>query len=320
MTQAPPLRRVLALAGGLIVLLTLLVGAFTWPQSQLEPRSLPIAVVGDDRTVGAVSTELALTAGQGDFDVHGVADREGAIEAIRDREVYGALVPAEGELLVATAASPTVAQLITQAGGAGSGERPPVVTDVAPPTDDDPRGAVFNSAALPLVLGGIVAGVASTAALTRTRQRIAAAALVAVGAGLALTGMAQGWLGALDGDYLANASVVALGIAAIAFTVVGLGHLLGLPGAALGALLTLLVGNPLSGVTSAPELIPLGWLGQLLPPGAMSTALRGTAFFDGAATATPLLVLATWAAAGLAVALVPKPARREKQAAQPVPV
>jgi hypothetical protein len=46
--------------------------------------------------------------------------------------------------------------------------------------------------------------------------------------------------------------------------------LAGRAGAALGALLMILVGNPLSGVSSAPELLPApaGTIGQLLPPGA----------------------------------------------------
>ena len=43
------------------------------------------------------------------------------------------------------------------------------------------------------------------------------------------------------------------------------------------------LGNPFSGVTSAPELLPApaDWLGRLLPPGAGGTLLRSTAYFDG---------------------------------------
>ena len=105
--------------------------------------------------------------------------------------------------------------------------------------------------------------------------------------------MLQGWLGALDGSYWANAGVVSLGIAAIGLTLVGLRRTIGMAGLPLGAMTILLLGNPLSGVTSAPELLPTGWstLGQLLPPGATGTALRSTAFFDGAGAGLPLLVL-----------------------------
>ena len=65
-----------------------------------------------------------------------------------------------------------------------------------------------------------------------------------------------------------------------------------------------LIGNPISGVASAPEMLPTGWgtLGQMLPPGAGGSLLRSTAFFDGAAAAGPVLILAAWLAAGLVLA------------------
>jgi hypothetical protein len=99
-------------------------------------------------------------------------------------------------------------------------------------------------------------------------------------------------------------------------TVAGLGALFGRAGAALGALLMVLVGNPLSGISSAPELLPepAGALGQLLPPGAGGTLLRGTAFFDGAGAAAPLAVLAAWATLGLAALWLASARRR-----RPVP-
>jgi hypothetical protein len=63
----------------------------------------------------------------------------------------------------------------------------------------------------------------------------------------------------------------------------------------------MLLGNPLSGLTSAPEMLPSGWgsLGQLLPPGAAGTALRSVSFFDGAGAGRPFLVLSAWIAFGL---------------------
>jgi hypothetical protein len=48
-----------------------------------------------------------------------------------------------------------------------------------------------------------------------------------------------------------------------------------------GAVIIVLIGNPLSGLTSAPELLPTPWgtAGQYLPPGASASLLRITAFF-----------------------------------------
>ena len=72
-----------------------------------------------------------------------------------------------------------------------------------------------------------------------------------------------------------------------------MGSLFGRVGLAVGALLALLLGNPLSGLNSAPELLPRGWgeLGQLLPQGANATLLRSTAFFSGAGATTAVVVL-----------------------------
>src|SRR5919197_676278 len=121
-------------------------------------------------------------------------------------------------------------------------------------------------------------------------------------AGLAADGIAQGWLGILGGDWWWNAGALSLLVLAVAALVTGLGSLLGRAGVALGALLVLLVGNPLSAVSSAPELLPspAGAAGQLLPPGAGATVLRGTAFFGGGGATRPVVVLAAWAVLGLA--------------------
>jgi hypothetical protein len=126
----------------------------------------------------------------------------------------------------------------------------------------------------------------------------------AVLAGLAVTAIVQYWLGALPGDYLANAAVVGLLALAMAAAVAGLGTLLGAGGIVLAVLVVFLLGNPLSGLTSAPELLPQPWgaVGQLLPPGASGTLLRSVAFFDGAGAATPAWVLGAWAAGGLLLA------------------
>lgn len=319
-------RPVVGVSLGLVTLLTVLVSAFTWPASEVEPRGLPLAVAAPAEAAGGMRARLAEAAGPDAFELTTVPDREAAVAAIQDREVYAAMVagPEGVELLVSSAASPAVAQMLTQQAaqmGVQPGSQPaaqpgaqpgaaqitsPTVTDVVPSPESDPRGTVFGAGALPLALGGIAVGAVTSLALRRTRDRLLAAALVGLGGGLALVGVLQGWLGALEGDYWSNAGVAALGIWAVALPIIGLRHLMGPAGIGLVALLVLLVGNPLSGVTSAPQLLPLGWLGQLLPPGAVGSALRGTAFFDGAGTMLPLTVLACWALAGLVLALVPR--------------
>jgi len=300
-------RLVVGVSLGVTTLLTLLLAAFTWPASELEPRSLPIAVAAP--AAAAAGIERQLTSEDEDaFDVDTVADRDAAVAAIGDRKVYGAIVagPDQVELLTASAASPTVAQLLTQNAETMAGEGGSItVTDVVPTAEDDPRGAVFSAGALPLAIGGIMVGAVSAMALRRTGERLVAAAIVGVVGGLALAGVMQGWLGALEGSYWANAGVIALGILAVALPIIGLRHLIGPAAIAAVALLILLLGNPFSGVSSAPELIPLGWLGELLPPGAVGSALRGTSYFDGAGVGVPITVLLCWLALGLVMAFVP---------------
>jgi hypothetical protein len=73
-----------------------------------------------------------------------------------------------------------------------------------------------------------------------------------------------------------------------------------------GAAAVMLLGNPLSGLASAPEMLPKGWgtLGQWLPQGGTATLLRSTAYFDGAGATTATLVLTCWSLAGIALVLV----------------
>ena len=93
--------------------------------------------------------------------------------------------------------------------------------------------------------------------------------------------------------------MIALAVLAIASVIAALMALIGLVGIALGALLMVFVGNPWSGIASAPELLPkaAGLIGRLLPPGAGGTLLRNTAFFDGAGSGGPLAMLGGLAAA-----------------------
>jgi hypothetical protein len=287
--------------------------AFAWPSARLAPRDLPIGVAGPPQATAAIEGQLGRRGNA--FDVHRYTDEAAARAAIADRDVYGAIVVAPGgvTVLTASAASPVVAQLLSQAatesGGSGSpagrtpsatGARPRVV-DVVPADPEDPRGAALSASVLPLVLAGVLAGLLIGASRRPGLGQAGALVVAAALAGLAAVGIAQGWLGVIGGDWLVNAGVLALTVLAIAAAVAGLLALLGEAGLVLAGLLMVLLGNPLSGVSSAPELLPqpFGLIGQLLPPGAGGSLLRSTAFFDGNAAVAPLTVLAVWAVLGL---------------------
>lgn len=306
-------KRVVGIVIGVAALILAVAAAMGWPATNGGPHEVPVAVVAPQpRVVDKVSGQLAAGAGEDAFDVRTLPDRAAAEQAILDREVYGAIVlgPEGGQMLTASAASPAIARMLRgiaaevppEAGG------PLAVTDLRPLPEDDPRGAGLATAVLPLIIAGLVSGAASGLALRGRGRQLATVASLAVVGGLVMASVTQLWLGALDGSYWANAGVLALGIAAIGTVALGLVRILGPAGMALTALVMVLLGNTLSGIQSAPEMLPAGWgaFGQLLPPGATGTALRSVAWFDGAGSAMAFLVLACWVAAGLLLLLAPQ--------------
>jgi hypothetical protein len=231
-----------------------------------------------------------------------VPDEQAADAALRDRRAYAAFVvaPSGVTLHVASAASPAVATLLTQAAQEMGGPAPRVV-DVVPTASADPRGAGFAAGLLPLVLTSLAAGVLLTL-LVRGRAALLSGLLgYALLAGLGAAAVLHTWLGILGGSYLSDAAAIALAALAGSATVTGLGTLAGRPGLGLGALLVFVLGNPLSAAASAPELLPQPWgeVGQWLPPGAAATLLRSVAYFSGNGATHAALVLSAWALAGL---------------------
>src|SRR5262249_48814600 len=85
---------------------------FAWPSARLSPRDLPLGVAGPARATQPVEQKLAQRGGA--FDVRHYADEQEARNAIKDRDVYGALVPSRDgmTLLTASAASPSVAAML----------------------------------------------------------------------------------------------------------------------------------------------------------------------------------------------------------------
>jgi hypothetical protein len=300
--------RAVGIATGVTILLALLVAWFSWPAKELEPRDLPVVVAAPGPAAQQLAGQLEATR-PGAFEVTVVADEAAADAALRDRSAYAAFVagPSGVSLHTASGASPTVAALLTQAAqqmGAQSGS-PVTVVDVVPGAPDDPRGAGFASGFLPLVLASMVAGVALAVVIRDRVARLVGLAAFAVIAGLVGAGVLLG-LDLVAGGYLAVAGAIGLLALAVSAAVAGLGAVLGPAGIGLGVLLIFLLGNPISGVAAAPELLPQPWgaIGQLLPVGAGGTLMRSVAFFDGAGSAAALWTLIGWAAVGLVLVAV----------------
>jgi hypothetical protein len=295
----PPPAAVLLVPVAVALVLTL----FAWPSARLEPRELPVGVAG--APVASQAIERRLSAREGAFDVSRYPDEAAARQAIEDRDIYGAFVVTAGaaKVLTASGASQAVAQALERASGeirprAGAVE----VIDVVPA----PRGAALASSVLPLVLAGILAGAAAAHLASGSLGRVGLLVAASLASGVVANAIVQSWLDVVDGHWLANAAALSLTVLAIGSVITGLFALLGAPGAIAGALTMVLIGNPFSGVGSAPELLPrpVGTIGQLMPPGAGGNLLRSSGFFDGAAAGGHVGVLLGWTVAGLALLLV----------------
>jgi len=83
--------------------------------------------------------------------------------------------------------------------------------------------------------------------------------------------------------------------------VLGLESLIGYAGLGLGAVLTLFVSNPLSGIATGWQWLPSPWamIGQYLPIGVAGNAARSAGFFDGAGATHSVVTLIVWVLIGL---------------------
>lgn len=344
----------LALAAAAVVCVVLL--AFSWPSITSSPHDIPVGVIGTDEQVTALEEQIAEQS-DGAIALERFDDRAEAVSAIKQREVYGALVlatpaaagapAAAPEMLIATAANSAVAQMlqglatgmqtqITAQVNAGveqnvqqlldalsavkAGQLPVAglaamtlpetfavpnvqvtVTDIVPLSEEDPRGAGIASAALPLVMGGMIGAMIISTAIHGSRRRLVALVVYTAVAGLALTAILEGWFGALQNNYWLNALAITLSIGAISATIVGLRSVLGMAGLGVGAALMFFFANPISGAALPPEFLVGSWgaIGQWFPPGAGQTLIRTLSYFPEASTSSPWLVLIAWTTLGL---------------------
>ncbi|MGR2753606.1 hypothetical protein [Agromyces arachidis] len=350
--------RAVAIGAALSLVVGLVLLAFAWPSVTAEPKDLPVGVVGPDAAVTQVETRVADEAA-GAIALERYADRDAAIDAIEQRDAYGAVVLGEGptdapEVLIASAAGPAVAQQLRglaqqlqagideqvraaiperveqaveaavaaavaqatgQPGAPGTPSVPELpevpdvtvaVTDVVPLADGDRTGSGLAVAVFPLVLGGMLGGIAISFLVIGALRRVAAVAAYAVAGGLLLAGILQGWFGVLQGEFWLNSAALALALAAVALPVTGFVALLGRAGIAVAVLLFVLVANPISAAAVPVQFLaaPWGAIGQWFPPGAAATLLRDLSYFPAADATFPWLVLAGWAVAGLAMTLL----------------
>lgn len=180
-------------------------------------------------------------------------------------------------------------------------------TAVVPLSDSDTSGSGIAIAAFPLVMGGTIGGVLSLTLIKGTWRRFATATLYAVIAGALTALILSTWFGFIPGDFATLWAAFGATYLATASFMIGLGALL-VPaaGLGLGAVVTMFIGNPISGASMPSAFLPGAWgqIGQMMVPGASSTLLRSIAYFPEATTSGQWLVLGSWIACGLLTGVI----------------
>lgn len=180
-------------------------------------------------------------------------------------------------------------------------------TAAVPLSENDSSGSGIAIAAFPLVMGGTLGGVLSLTLIKGTWRRFATASLYAVIAGALTALILSTWFGFIPGDFATLWAAFSATYLATASFMIGLGGLL-VPaaGLGLGAVVTMFIGNPISGASMPSVFLPGAWgqIGQMMVPGASSTLLRSIAYFPEAATSGQWLVLGSWIACGLLAGVI----------------
>lgn len=310
----------LGVLGSLIVGLVVL--AFLWPARASTAQNLPVGITGPAASISALQEAVA-SASPDAFDFTEAADRADAVTQIEQRETYGAIVlGAPGtapEVLTAPAASAAATQILTglatqlqaelvQEVAAAGGDASTVAVEVTPIvslSEDDPAGTGLAAASFPLTLGGMLGGILISVLVVGPIRRLVALAGFGAGVGVVLALVLQNWFGFLQGDFWLNAAGMAVSTLATAAFIVGCTSLLGPRGIAVGAVLTLLVGNPLASAAAPWQFLPTPWgaIGQFLVPGASNWLIRSLSYFPNADLSPQWWILIGWVALGTVLIL-----------------
>ncbi|MFE9383584.1 DUF3533 domain-containing protein [Streptomyces sp. NPDC007025] len=293
------------------------IGAFHHPR----PQGVPVAVVAPaqaaERLDRLPGDPLSVTA---------VEDERAARARILDRKAEGAYLmdPRGGAdtLLVASGAGGPQAQALRRVGervADAQGRRLKVV-DIAPSGPQDYESLTAFYLIVGWLVGGyLLASLMGVAAGTRPARpglgalRLAGTAVYAVLSGLGGAIVVDPVLHALPGHFVALWWVGALLVFGTAACTLALEAFLGVVGIGVAVLVFVVLGNPSAGGAFQRHLIPPFWraVGEWIPTGAGTSAVRDIVYFSGHALGTPLLVMAVWAAAGAALLMAGSVRRRE---------
>lgn len=306
--RAPVTRTAALLIVGVLALQVAFVASYVGAFHDPEPRLIPVAVVGDRDA--ALQVRDALNALEGrPLDARFSADRGAAIDLLEDRDTAAALVlgdEREHELLVAGAEgqSETEAVIDVVRDSLAVTNQTITVTDQIPSSPNDARGLTSFYLTMGWVIGGfLAAAVIGIVAGSRgaggaaVSVRLLGMAIYSVLSAALTVWVTLGWFDALPRDgALLQVLVGTLVVFAVGSATLALEAWFGVLGIAAGALVFVVLGNPSSGGAFPPRLLPHFWatIGEILPPGASTSAVRGIAYFGGVGLGAALTTLAAW--------------------------
>jgi hypothetical protein len=290
------------------------VGAFHSP----TPHGIPLAVVAPAPESGQLVTKLNLIP-SAPLHATAASSQAAARRLIGDESVSAALVinpaAATDTLLVASAdgssEASAVEQVITAA--EASQHRSVTVTDIVPLHRGDFHGLTGFYLVTGWTVGGYLVaallGIASDARPVTTRRtifRLIAFVPYAIISGLAGAIVVGPVLGAFTGHLMALWWLGALLVFAVGAVTLAFQTLFGVIGIGITILVFVILGNPSAGGAYQPALLPPFWraIGSALPNGAAVDSVRRIVYFGAYDIGGHLIVLASYAVAGVIIAII----------------
>ncbi|WP_454979613.1 ABC transporter permease [Corynebacterium propinquum] len=304
--NSKPWIQTLGITLGLPIIIALMLLAFLAPTFNSGPQHLPLAIAGPEPALDNLTNQLDSRQPNA-FEIQQLDGGASVEEHVHNREAIGGLVfnPTDQSVTVYTASgngTPYTTVLNKLADVMRAQGTEVEVIDLAPMNVEDPQGSAFSILGLPLAFGGMVSAAVMTSLLKgRPWHKIIASLGMSLLAGFVAAAILIFGYGAIEANFLTISIAIAAGIAAISLVVAGLGSWIGFSGVAIGGIVTIFFANPLSGLATGWWWLPSPWgaLGQWMPIGADGYLLRSIAFFDGADSARPIMVLISWILVGL---------------------
>jgi hypothetical protein len=293
-----------------IVLASLFAASLVVAVGRPRPRGVPIAAVGGAGARHAITRAFEKAAGGG-IEIRIYATELGAVRAITNQRVYGAVISSERvpKLLVSSASSGSVADALKAVaeGLAARSALKLAVDDLHPLPAGDPQGLVLLYALIATMLLGFVTTflIQINAPELALAQWLGCAAFLAVFGSLAVTLIVGPILGGLPGSFPALWAALAGWVAICSLIARTMLALVGRFAAVPTVAFIVILGIPSSGAAVGRPLLPAFYraIGRWLPDGATADVTRTIAYFPDHQHLAPIVIETLWLVGSLAAVI-----------------